>query len=86
MVEPRVKEYLKEAGITQSELSERIGITPSALSKRISSGAISLHQLGEIADALHTSVFQLINENGQGRTEVLCPKCGYPVSVTLIAK
>lgn len=86
MIEPRIKEYLKEAGITQSELAERLGITSSALSKRISNNTISLQQLGKIADALHTSAFLLINENGQGRGEVSCPKCGYPVSVTIVAK
>lgn len=86
MVEPRIKEYLKETGITQSELAERLGITSSALSKRISSDSISLHQIGEIADALQTSAFLLIKENGQGRGEVQCPKCGYPVCVTLVAK
>ena len=85
MVELRVKEYLKEANITQTELAEHLGITPSALSKRLTS-SLTLQQLGEIADALHTSDFLLIEENGQGRCEVNCPQCGYPVKVTLIAK
>lgn len=85
MIELRVKEYLKEANITQTELAERLGITPSALSKRLTS-SLTLQQLGEIADALHTSAFLLMEENGQGRGEVNCPQCGYPVKVTLIAK
>lgn len=85
MIELKVKEYLKEANITQTELADRLGITPSALSKRLTS-SLTLHQLGEIADALHTSAFLLIEENGQGRAEVACPKCGYPVKVTLVAK
>jgi transcriptional regulator with XRE-family HTH domain len=86
MIEPRIKEYLKETGITQSELAERLGITSSALNKRISSSTISLQQIGEIADALHTSAFMLIRENGESRTQVLCPQCGSPVSVTIVAK
>ena len=86
MIEPRIKEYLKETDITQSELAERLGITSSALNKRISSNAISLQQVGEIADALHTSAFMLISENGESRTQVLCPQCGSPVSVTIVAK
>jgi transcriptional regulator with XRE-family HTH domain len=85
MIELRVKEYLKEANITQTELAERLGITPSALSKRLTS-SLTLQQLGEIADALHTSAFLLIEENGQGRGEVNCPQCGYLVKVTLVAK
>lgn len=85
MIELKVKEYLKEANITQTELADRLGITPSALSKRLTA-SLTLHQLGEIADALHTSAFLLIEENGQGRAEVACPKCGYPVKVTLVAK
>lgn len=86
MIELKIKEYLRESGITQQELARSLGITPSALSKRISGNAISLEQLGEIADALRTSVFMLIEENGQGRGEVACPKCGYPVSITIVAK
>ena len=86
MVEPRIKEYLKETGITQSELAEKLGITPSALSKRISSNSISLQQLGEIADILHTSAYMLIEEDGLGRGEVSCPKCGHSMEITLITK
>ena len=86
MVEPRIKEYLKETGITQSELAEKLGITPSALSKRISSNSISLQQLGEIADILHTSAYMLIEEDGLGRGEVSCPKCGRSMEITLITK
>ena len=54
MIELRVKEYLKEANITQTELAERLGITPSALSKRLTN-SLTLQQLGEIADASITS-------------------------------
>lgn len=86
MIELRIKEYLKESGITQQELAKRLGITPSALSKRIADNSINLGQLGEIADALHTSAFLLIEENGRGGGEVSCPQCGSPVRVTIIAK
>ena len=80
-----IKHLREMRNMTQTELAERLGITPSALSKRLTS-SLTLQQLGEIADALHTSAFLLIEENGQGRGEVNCPQCGYPVKVTLVAK
>lgn len=86
MIKIKVKEYLKEVGITQSELAEKLGITPSALSKRISNNSISLQQLGEIANKLHAPISFLYEENGKMAGEVLCPNCGSTIKVSVIAK
>ena len=60
----RIKELLKQKGITQIELSKKIGITPSALLQSIT-GNTSVSRLKELADALNVSIGELFESTSK---------------------
>ncbi|MDQ8748392.1 helix-turn-helix domain-containing protein [Elizabethkingia miricola] len=62
MIKLRVKELLKEKGISQKELAERINITEVGLSKSIN-GNPTLQRLEEIASALNVDFLELFAKN-----------------------
>ena len=69
----RVKEILKEKGISQKNLSENIGVAEISLSRSIN-GNPSLETLEKIANALNVPISELFErpqENG-----ITCPNCG----------
>ena len=71
----RVKEILKESGITAKELAATIGMTETGLSIAISEkGNPPLKRLQEIAAALDVSVAELFAP--QPTNTITCPKCG----------
>ena len=71
----RVKEILKERGITAKELAATIGMTETGLSIAISEkGNPPLKRLQEIAAALDGSVAELFAP--QPTNTITCPKCG----------
>lgn len=71
----RVKEILKERGITAKELAATIGMTETGLSIAISEkGNPPLKRLQEIAAALDVSVAELFAP--QPTNTITCPKCG----------
>lgn len=86
MIRIRVKEYLREQGIAQNVLAERLGISASALSKRISSDDLPLSQLSEIADALGVSYRLLLSDTDEVEGSAVCPHCGESIRLTLINK
>ena len=86
MVRIHVKEYLREQGIAQKDLAERLGISASVLSKRISSEDLSVAQLSEIADALGVSYTLLLADTDEVAADTVCPHCGEPIRLTLINK
>lgn len=55
----RIKEVIKEKGITQLEVAERLGISRVALAKQIG-GKPSLTTLEKIADVLNVEVWELL--------------------------
>ena len=60
MVKLRVKEVLKEKGITQKELSDKLNMTEVGISKSISEGGNPpLKKLEEIAKALDVDILEL---------------------------
>ena len=85
MVTLNVKDYLRDNGITQKELAERLGIAPSVLSKRLNDD-IALHELSEIADALGVPYTKLLADSGETEGEVICPQCGEKIRLTFINK
>lgn len=69
----RIAEILKENGMTQTDLAERIGISRVGLSKAIN-GNTTITTLRKIAAALDVSVPELFAP--QPTNTITCPHCG----------
>ena len=80
----RIREVLKEQGITTKELAERMGISQSALNQSIS-GNPSVKVLNNIADALNVPVWQLfanpLEVLSKDTTSITCPHCGKEIQI-----
>ena len=71
----RVKELLKERGMTAKELAARLGMTETGLSIAIGdNGNPPLKRLQEIADILGVEVPELFAASKEGA--ITCPHCG----------
>ena len=78
----RIKELLKEKGMTQAELAERLGITPISLNQQLARNTFTLDRLEEIAD-----IFDIrINDLFDNVYKVNCPKCGEQINIVFNIK
>lgn len=75
---------MKQQGITQKELAERLGVSEPALSMQLKSDGMSLQRLNVIAKVMGVEMVELIarNENSAS-SNMYCPHCGKPIKVTL---
>ena len=80
----RIRDILKEQGITTKELAEKMGISQSALNQSIS-GNPSVKVLTNIADALDVPVWQLFANPSEiltkDSTAITCPHCGKEIKI-----
>ncbi len=83
MIELRIKEYLRDAGITQKQLSEKLGIAPATLSRQLSQGSLTIRQLGLISEALNVHYTALIKDSLPSQGELTCPNCGRRINIRL---
>ena len=75
----RVKELLKERGMTAKELAARLGMTETGLSIAIGdNGNPPLKRLQEIAYILNVEVSELFTPKSN---TITCPYCGKPIKV-----
>lgn len=74
----RIVEILKENGMTQTDLAERIGISRVGLSKAIN-GNTTITTLRKIAVALGVTVPELFAP--QPTNTITCPHCGTVLEV-----
>lgn len=79
----RIKEVLKEKGITQAELAQRMGVHRVALNSTLNNPNIKLSTLEKIAAAIGCQVGDFFRDEGDGSATVVCPHCGKPVTVEL---
>ncbi len=78
MAELRIKDILKEKGLTAKSLAESMGKTPQYLNSIINGGkGASLNSLQEIAETLNVPVASLFADYTQTqKPTIICPKCG----------
>ena len=83
----RIRDILKEQGITTKDLAEKMGISQSALNQSIS-GNPSVKVLTNIADALNVPVWQLfanpsdvLSDGEQRPPTITCPHCGKDIVI-----
>lgn len=86
----RIKEILKEQGVTINELADKLGISRVTLSTQIN-GTANIVSYEKIATALNVPMWQLfaspkeIQPQSDGAS-ITCPNCGKEFEVELKAK
>ena len=75
----RIKELIKEKGLSVQELADRMGISRVGLSQHIN-GNPSVEVVGRIAEALGVDVWELFASKeeivNKDKNVITCPKCG----------
>lgn len=82
----RIKEILKEKGITLSQLADTMGVSRQALSRQVA-GKLLVEKAEEIANALDVPIWQLFASSEEIQKEnnnIVCPHCGNSIKVTII--
>ena len=78
-MESRIKELLKEKGITISNLAEQIGTTQTSLSRALGdNGNPTYETLNKIANVLNVEMSELFKSNG---LSITCPHCGKDINI-----
>lgn len=80
----RIKELLKEKGVTAKQLAEKLGKSESSVSLTIKNGNPTTDTLEKIAVALGVHVTELF-DNASSHVSLTCPKCGCKLSVNIDA-
>ena len=84
----RIKEILKEKGITLSQLADTMGVSRQALSRQVA-GKLLVEKAEEIATALNVPMWQLFaspEEVQKENNNIVCPHCGNSIKVTITKK
>lgn len=81
----RIKDILKEKGITQQELAEVLGVSRSAIVKTLA-GNPSQETLERIASALNVPMWQLFASSDELQPQsdtagITCPHCGKNINI-----
>lgn len=76
----RIKELLKQKGITAKELAAKLNLSEGALSQSLN-GNPTLERLNQIASALGVSVAELFEVTSPDTVTIACPHCGKPVTL-----
>ena len=77
----RIKEILKERGITSKALATSIGMTPTGLSIAIGeNGNPPLSTLRKIAGCLNVPVARLFDDE-EDNAKIICPHCGKRITI-----
>lgn len=78
----RIKELLKEKGVTAKQLAEKLGKSESSVSLTIKNGNPTADTLEKIAVALGCDVSELF-ESTSNKKSVTCPNCGCRLDISI---
>lgn len=76
----RIKEVIKEKGMTVNSLAEKMGINRVGLSNHIN-GNPSVEVLERIADAIGVPVTDLFEQPKKDSLSLTCPHCGKDINI-----
>ncbi|GAB6868775.1 helix-turn-helix domain-containing protein [Bacteroides rodentium] len=80
----RIKELLKEKGLTQQELADKVGVSYQSMKQTLNAPSVTTSTLEKIATALDVPMWQLfaspeeVAKEAKGET---CPYCGQPITI-----
>ena len=82
----RIKEVLKEKGITQQELADMIGVSYQSIKQTLNAPSVTTATLEKIATALNVPMWQLFvsPEEVQPKKDsvsISCPHCGKNINI-----
>ncbi len=83
----RIKELLKEKGLTQQELADILGVSYQSIKQTLNAPSVTTSTLEKIASALNVPMWQLFasQEEVQPKKDGLsltCPHCGKEIKIT----
>lgn len=81
----RIKEILKEKGMTLQELADKMDVSRQALSRQVA-GKLLVEKAEEIACMLDVPMWQLFvspEEVQKENSVIVCPHCGNSIKVTI---
>ena len=76
----RIKEVIKDKGLSVQELAEKMGISRVVLSQHIN-GNPSVEVLDRIASALGVPVTELFEQPKSDTANLTCPHCGKGIEI-----
>lgn len=76
----RIKEVIKERGMTITELADKMGINRVNLSNMIN-GNPTVETLNKISNAIGCDISELFERPNIDTTVLTCPKCGAKLKV-----
>ena len=80
----RIKELLKEKGLTQQELADKVGVSYQSMKQTLNAPSVTTSTLEKIATALDVPMWQLFaspEEVAKEAKGVTCPYCGQPITI-----
>ena len=82
----RIKELLKEKGLTQQELADMVGVSYQSIKQTLNASSVTTSTLEKIATALNVPMWQLFAspEEVQPKKDSLsltCPHCGKDINI-----
>ncbi len=82
----RIKELLKEKGLTQQELADMVGVSYQSMKQTLNAPSVTTSTLEKIATALNVPMWQLFAspEEVQPKKDGLsltCPHCGKEINI-----
>jgi|UniRef100_UPI003FF0CFCC transcriptional regulator with XRE-family HTH domain len=81
----RIKEILKERGITQQDLADMLGVSHQSIKQTLNASSVTTSTLEKIASALKVPMWQLFASPSEVQKETdggyKCPNCGHPLKI-----
>lgn len=82
----RIKELLKEKGLTQQELADMLGVSYQSIKQTLNAPSVTTFTLEKIASSLNVPMWQLFASSDEVAKELSgdkCPYCGNPIRVKI---